>query len=182
MLIRNVLVVLSLLAVPATAMAQDEALPPAVVAVLDSQFVIANAQASQGIRTQVEAIRDVYSEEIAALEDQLRAEEQELQRQQAILAAEVFAQRRREFEERVDYVQRLVEERNRQIDRAFNTAMTVVRETVFVLIVDLAQRRGFNIILEKDDLVFAARNLDITTDVVAALDERLPNVDVPMPE
>ena len=82
----------------------------------------------------------------------------------------------------IGLAQRLVEERNRQIDRAFNTAMTVVRDTVFVLIVDLAQRRGFNIILEKDDLVFAARNLDITTDVVAALDERLPNVDVPMPE
>ncbi|MDA1132063.1 MAG: OmpH family outer membrane protein [Proteobacteria bacterium] len=182
MLFRNVLVVLSLLAVPALAQAQDGRLPAAVVAVLDSQFVIANAQASHGIRTQVEAIRDVYSAEIAALEDQLRAEEQELQRQQAILAAEVFAQRRREFEDRVDYVQRLVEERNRQIDRAFNTAMSVVRDAVFVLIVEMAEQRGFNIILEKDDLVFAARNLDITNDVVAALNERLPNVNVPTPE
>lgn len=178
---RAAVFMLAVLAVPASAHAQ-EVLPPAVIAVLDSQYVIVNAQASLGIRTQVEAIRDVYSLEIAALEDQLRAEEQELARQQAILAPDVFTQRRREFEDRVDYVQRLVEERNRQIDRAFNNAMTEVRDAVFILIVEMTEQRGFNVILEKDDLVFASRTLDITNDVVAALDERLPNVDVPMPE
>jgi len=181
MLFRVIMFVSTILAVPVAVHAQ-ELLPPAVIAVLDSEFVIVNSQASRGIRDQIEAIRDVYSQEISALEDQLRAEEQELKRQEAILAAEIFAQRRREFGDRVEYVQRLVEERNRQIDRAFSAAMNQVQDVILALIIELTEQRGFNVILEKDDLVFAARTLDITNDVVAALDERLPNVDVPMPE
>ena len=181
MLFRVIIFISTVFAVPMAVHAQ-ELIPPAVIAVLDSEFVIVNAQASKGIRDQIEAIRDIYSQEIAAHEDQLRAEEQELQRQQAILAAEVFAQRRREFGERVEYVQRLVEERNRQIDRAFSAAMNQVQDVILALIIELTEQRGFNVILEKDDLVFAARTLDITTDVVAELDARLPNVEVPMPE
>ena len=152
------------------------------IAVLDSQFVIVNGQASQGIRTQIEAIRDVYSEEIKALEDELRSDEDELKRQQAILAPDIFAERRREWEDRLAYVERLVEERNRQIDRSFNDAMNQVREAVLAVIVEMTEQRGFNIILEKGELVFAARTLDITDDIIIALDEALPNVDVPMPK
>ena len=166
-----------------SAYAQDnQQIPPAVIAVVDSQRVLINAQASQGIRTQVESIRDIYSQEIARLEDELRTSEQELQRQQAILAPEAFSQRMREFEDRVDYVQRLVEERNRQIDRAFNQAMDQVRAELFDLVVEMSEHRGFNIILERGDLLFAVPGLDITDAVIATLDERLPNVFVPMPE
>jgi Skp family chaperone for outer membrane proteins len=169
------------MAVPGLTQAQDK-LPPAVIAVLDSQFVIVNGQASQGIRTQIEAIRDVYSEEIKALEDELRSDEDELKRQQAILAPDIFAERRRDWEDRLAYVERLVEERNRQIDRSFNDAMNQVREAVLSVIVEMTEQRGFNIILEKGELVFAARTLDITDDIIIALDEALPNVDVPMPK
>ena len=168
---------------PFAALAQDgDRIPAAVIAVVDSQSVLVSAQASQSIRAQVEAIRDIYSEEIAGLEDILRASEQELQRQQPILAPEAFAERRRDFEDRVDYVQRLVEERNRQIDRAFNEAMDQVRSALFDLVVEMSEQRGFNIMLEKNDLLFAVQALEISDAVIAALDERLPNVVVPMPE
>ncbi len=160
----------------------QELIPPAVVAVLDSQYVIVNGKASQGIRTQIEAIRDIYSEEITALEDQLRSEEEELQRQRAILAPEVFTERREAWESRLDYVERLVDERNRQIDRAFNEAMNKVRDVVLEVIIEMTEQRGFNIILEKGDLVFADRALDITEDVISALDVLLPSIEVPMPE
>ena len=171
--------------VPGVVWAQDpppEGLPPATIAVLDSQAVLRTAEASQGIRTQVEAIADVYSAEITELEDRLRSAEQELRRQEAILAADVFAQRRREFEDQVDYVQRLVEQRNRQVDGAFNTAMTRVRDALLEAVIEISTQRGANLVLEKNSFLFNARVLDITEAVVALINQRLPNVDVPMPE
>jgi Skp family chaperone for outer membrane proteins len=53
---------------------------------------------------------------------------------------------------------------------------------LFDLVVEMSEQRGFNILLEKNDLLFAVQALEISDAVIAALDERLPNVVVPMPE
>ena len=177
-------VVLLFTVIPIISWAQDvppAPLPPATIAVRDTQAVLRTVEASQGSRTQVEAIAGVYSAEITELEDELRAAEQELGRQEAILAADVFAQRRREFQDRVDFVQRLVEQRNSQIDGAFNAAMTQVRDAMLSAVIDISSQRGANLVIEKTNFLFNARVLDITDAVVALINERLPNVNVPMP-
>jgi Skp family chaperone for outer membrane proteins len=165
------------------AMAQDAAvfLPPATIGVIDSQFVMNNSEAAQDIRVQIEMIRDIYAEEIGNLENGLRAQEAELGRQRAILAQDAFDERLREFEGEVDRVQRLVEGRNDQLDRAFSEAMGKVRDALLQVVIEAAGARGFNMILEQSDILWAVVGLDITDDVMARLDEILPNVEVPVP-
>ena len=167
-----------------TAVAQDAAglLPPASIAIIDSQFILNNSEAARGIRVQVELIRDLYAAEIVELEDGLRAQEAELARQRAILAQDAFDERLRIFEGEVDRVQRLVESRNDQLDRAFSEAMGQVRAALLEVLVELADLQGFNIILEQSDVLWAVLALDITDGVMARLNEILPNVEVPVPD
>ena len=164
--------------------AQDDPglLPPAIIGIIDSQFILVNSEASQGIRTQIQLIRDLYSAEITQLENELRAQEQELSRQRAILAPEAFDERLRIFENEVDRVQRLVAARNDQMDRAFNEAMGQVRDALLRVVIEAAELRGFNIILEQADILWTVRTLDITDGVMARLNEILPNVEVPIPD
>jgi Skp family chaperone for outer membrane proteins len=165
------------------AWAQDLAgpLPPATIGVIDSQFVMNNSEAAQGIRTQIEMIRDVYAEEISQLEDGLRAQEAELGRQRAILSQGAFDERLSVFEDEVDRVQRLVEGRNNQLDRAFSESMDKIRDALLRVVVEAAETRSFNMILEQSDILWAVLTLDITDDVLARLNEILPNVEVPLP-
>ena len=180
----RLILILAFAFVAGTASAQEavEPLPPATIGVIDSQYILINSDASQGIRAQIESIRDTYSAEITQLEDGLRAQEQELSRQRAVLAPEAFDERLRVFEGAVDRVQRMVEGRNDQMDRAFNEAMGQVRDALLQVIVELSQSRGFNIILEQSDILFAVVALDITDEVIARLNEILPNVEVPIPD
>ena len=165
------------------ALAQDPPGPlqAATIGIIDSQFVMNNSLAAQDIRTQVELIRDIYADEISQLEDELRAQEAELTRQRAILAQDAFDERLRVFEGEVDRVQRLVENRNDQLDRAFSEAMGKVRDALLEVVVESAGIRGFNMILEQTDMLWAVVALDITDDVLARLNEILPNVQVPVP-
>ena len=160
----------------------DGPLPPASIAIIDSQFILNNSEAARGIRVQVELIRDVYAAEIIELEDGLRAQEAELTRQRAILAQDAFDERLRIFEGEVDRVQRLVESRNDQLDRAFSEAMGQVRDALLEVVDELADLRGFNIILEQSDVLWAVVALDITDGVMARLNEVLANVEVPVPD
>lgn len=180
----RLILILTLAFAAGTASAQDEAerLPPATIGIIDTQFILINADASQGIRAQIELIRDLYSAEISQLEDELRAQEQELSRQRVILAPEAFDERLELFEGEVDRVQRLVESRNDQMDRAFNEAMGQVRDALLQVVVELSELRGFNVILEQSDILFAVVGLDITDAVIARLNEVLPDVEVPIPD
>jgi len=156
-------------------------LPPAVIAIVDVAQVRANSLAAKDIQRQMAAIQEVYSVEISKLEDQLRAREQELQRQQAILAPEALAQRRREFETAVDRAQRLVEERNRTLDRLFNEAMSKVTAAIVTTLGDLQRERGFNMVLDRNVVLVPAPGLDLTADALARVDQRLPTVAVTLP-
>jgi Skp family chaperone for outer membrane proteins len=156
-------------------------IPAAIVVVVDVAQVRANSLAAKDIQRQMAAIQEVYAAEIARLEDQLRAQEQELQRQQAILAGDAFAARRREFEAAVDRAQRLVEDRNRTLDRLFSEAMGKVTTAIVSALTEMQRERGFNVVLDRNQVLIPLAALDITAETQARVDQRLPSVAVTLP-
>lgn len=174
-----------LLGVPATAQVKeqsDDALPPAIVAVLDFQLVLRESAAAKDIRRQIEVYRKTYQDEIKKEEDKLRAEEAELKQQRAILSPEAFEQRRQQFERKVIEVQRKVQDRTRALDAAFNDAMDKLQSTLIPIVTELTRTQRFNIVVEKSQVMFAATDLDITKDVIEALDKKLQTIKVPPPK
>lgn len=161
--------------------AHAQKLPPAIVAVLDYQMVLRDAAAAANIRQQIEAYRKSYQDEIVLEEEKLRREEQELKRQRAILTPDSFEQRRTAFERKVIDVQRRVQDRTRQLDRVFDQAVNELRRALVPIVGELTAEQGFNIVVDKSQVLFASRGLDITQVVIKILNERVPHVDVPKP-
>ena len=101
-------------AVPAGA---QNKLPPTVAAVIDYQRILRDAKAARSIRDQVESRRKLYQDEIANEEQRLHEVDKELATQRSVLSAEAFAQKREAFEVEVAAVQRMAQERRRQLDQ-----------------------------------------------------------------
>lgn len=159
--------------------AMAEPLPPATAAVIDYQRVMREALAAQSIRTQVDARRLRYQQEIEADQQRLRNTDRELIRQRGILDADAYAEQRKTFDEEVAQIQRQVQERLRQLDDVSAMALAEVREAVIEIVGDLAEVRSFNLVLPSAGVLLFSPQIDITDAVLAALDERLPEVDVP---
>lgn len=157
-------------------------LPPARIAVLDYQAVLRDSLAAQHVRRQVGEYRKSYQEEMAREEEHLRVEEQELKRLAAAAPAAGFDERRRSFERRVQEAQRRTQDRARALDRLFNEAMVQVRRQLVPIVSELTKQMGFNLVVDKSQILFAARALDVSDEVAARLDERLPRIDVPRPK
>lgn len=173
------LVALALWLLSAMAPLAAQSLPPAVAAVIDYQRVMREAKAAQSIRNQVEARRALYQEEIAAEEQRLLEADRELARQRSILAPEAFAERRKAFEEDVARVQRFVQERRQQLDDVSAMALGEVREAVIQVVGELAERRGFNLVLPSAGVLLFSPQIEITDEVLDELDAGLPDVRVP---
>lgn len=162
----------------APAIAQSR-LPPTTAAVLDYQRIFKDAKAARAITDQVEARRRLYQEEIAREEQRLHEGDKELAQQRAVLAPEAYAEKRRDFESQVAEVQRMVQERRRQLDQAKAAALNEVRAAMIQVVGELAEVRGFNLVLPTSGLVLFSPQIDLTDEILKRLDAKLPNVKVP---
>jgi len=173
----------ALAAALATAAPADEAqaqkLPPTVAAVIDYQRILRDAAAARSIRDQIEVRRKAYQEEISKEEQRLHEADKEFAKQRSLLTAEAFTEKRREFEQEVAEVQRLVQERRRELDNVAAVALNQVKEALIEVVTSIADERGFNLVLPSSEVLFFARRIDLTEEVLAKLDSRLPDVRVP---
>lgn len=150
-------------------------------AVLDVQKIFRSAKAVQNIRDQITAYGTNFEKEIEKEREKLRKANQELARQRTILAPEAFAEKRREFEQRVVEVQRMVQQRQRELDKSRTVAMAKVNKSYVDIITKLATERELFMIIRKGQTAFAAPALDITVEVLALLDKKQPTVKVDKP-
>ena len=158
-----------------------EKLPKAIVAVLDFQLVMRESAAAKDISRQINSYRQRYRGEIKAQEETLRNEERKLKQQRTVLTPQSFEKKRQEFERRVIAVQRSVQDRTRQLDRALNSALNKVQKAMLPIIAKLTEKEGFNVVVDKSQVLFAKKSLDITKIVIGELNKSLPTVKVPEP-
>jgi len=171
---------IGVMAFATSALAADK-VPPATIAVLDFQNILRQAVASKKVTDQLEKQRAAFQDEIQKLENQMRAQEEELKQQRAVLAPEAFNQRVREWQERAAGVQQQVQTRKRQLDQAFNDAILRVREVLLQITQELAAEAGANLVLPKHEIVFVDVKLDLSKEALARLDKKLPSVTVKIP-
>ena len=168
-----------LLAVGPPGPARAQKLPPTVAAVIDYQQILREAKAARSIREQIEGRREAYQGEIGREEERLLEADQAFAKQRSLLTPEARAERRREFEKEVVEVQRMVQERRQKLDRASAAALNQVKQALIEIVTGIAEARGFNLVLPSSEVLFFARSIDLTQEVMSELDRRLPDVRVP---
>lgn len=151
------------------------------IAVIDVQKILIDALAVKNIRQQITKYGTSFEEEIEKDRKEIRTANQELARQRTILSPEAFAEKRRKFEQRVVEVQRLVQQRQRELDKSRNEAMMVVNKSYTEIVWKIANELNLAVILRKSQTAYAIPTLDITKEVLTRLDKKLPTVKVSNP-
>jgi outer membrane protein len=156
--------------------AHAQQLPSTVAAVIDYQRILRDAAAARSIREQIEDRRKTYQEEISKEEQRLHEADKEFAKQRSLLTPEAFAEKRRAFEEDLAEVQHLVQERRRELDRVAAIALNEVKDALIEIVTGMAEERGFNLVLPSSEVLFFARRIDLTEEVLVKLDAMLPKV------
>jgi outer membrane protein len=162
---------------PAPAPAAAPPLPAAQnisVMVVDVQALLQNSKAAKMVRSQMEAKRNEYTKQISHAEEALRAERDALQRQQASLSADALNKKAREFQQKVNDLDRDVQSKRAALEKSNNEALTKIQQTMLKIIADIARQRRANLVLQRTDLVLFDQNFDVTDQVMQKLDEEMP--------
>lgn len=185
-------VLLFLFAPPSAAQAPPpqaaRTLPAAVIAVVDFNRVVRESTAGQSILKQINDRHAGFQQEIQAITSQLEQARQELARQQSILAPEVFAQKRQEFQVRAQEYQRSVQDAQKKLDTMLRQSMRTVESTLATIVAEVATDFGANLVIDaglgRGEVLFTDGSLVITDEAKARLNKVLPDVKVvePQPE
>lgn len=154
--------------------AQEIPLPK--IGVVDVQKVLRDCKAAKNIRPEFQKMRKAFQKQVSEQEQRLRKAEQELTRQRAILAPEALNRKRRAFNEDARKAQSAVQERRRQLDQAFNNTKNEILKNLVVVARQVAEAKKLNVLLEKRSLFLSAKTLDVTKEIIAQLDKRLPKL------
>ena len=148
------------------------------IMVVDVQALLQNSKAAKMVRGQIEQKRNEYTKDISREEEALRNERDALQRQQGSMSADTLNKKGREFQQKVNDLDRDVQSKRAALEKSNNDALTKIQQSMLKIIADIAKDRRVNLVLQRTDLVLFDRSFDVTDQVMQKLDEELPVLNV----
>jgi Skp family chaperone for outer membrane proteins len=149
------------------------------VMVVDVQALLQNSKAAKMVRDQIEAKRAEYAKEISHQEETLRQERDSLQKQQATLTPEQLNSKGREFQAKVNELDRDVQSKRQALERSNANALQQIQDVMVKIITDIAKDRKANLVFQRSELVLFDQGFDVTDQVLQKLDEQMPSLTVP---
>jgi Skp family chaperone for outer membrane proteins len=148
------------------------------IMVVDVQMLLQNSKAAKMVRSQIEAKRAEYAKEISRQEDVLRQERDALQRQQASLSPAALSAKGREFQGKVNDLDRDVQSKRQALERSNSQALEKIQDVMLRIIANIAKQRKANLVFQRAELVLFDQSFDVTDEVLQQLNEQLPTLTV----
>lgn len=166
-----------LAASPSFAEEAKEAKTPKVI-VIDVQRIMADSDAAKNIRSQVEGYRKDIQADASKKETALRAEDQEIAKQQGKISQEEFTKKAKAFQEKFEGARKEVAERERNLGNAVNVASDKIEKELQKILFDLAKEKGATLVIPKQAVLVAENAMDFTDQVLEQLNKNLSKVPV----
>jgi len=163
---------------PPAAPATPGVSPALTIMVVDVQQLLQNSKAAKMVRSQIEAKRSEYAKDISHQEEGLRQERDTLQRQQATLTPEALNAKGREFQQKVNDLDRTVQSKRQALEKSNADALEKIQQSMLKIITAIAKDRKVNLVFQRAELVLFDQQFDVTDEVLQKLDEDLPTLTV----
>ncbi|SLN74771.1 OmpH family outer membrane protein [Oceanibacterium hippocampi] len=164
--------------IAATATAPAKNLPKATVAIVDTERVLRESEAGKSAREQIRAQQEVFQKEFDAQREALKTEKEQLDRQKAILAPDVWQQRVREFRTKAETLQKEAQGRTMTLNQADIQVRQKMMPVITKVVADVSHKQGANIAIDRAALMLFVEELNLTDLVIEKLNEVLPKVDI----
>ena len=148
------------------------------IAVVNIQGVMRDATAAKSVREQLEAKQKTYQSELSKREESLQKEDQELAKLRTTLSKEAFEAKVKEFREKTTSTQKEVASKKATLDNAFENSLAQIQKITTDIISEISKEKGFVVALPSSQILYADSALDISSEVLSRLNQRLPRIDV----
>lgn len=146
---------------------------PAQVLLIDQDRLFSGSVFGQAVGGVIDRVGRDLSAQNREIEDVLTQEEQRLTELRSSLSIEDFRLRAAEFDARVVEIRSEQDAKNRALGAYAEAARQRFLEIMGPILIDLVQRSGAEVLMDRRAVIFARDDIDITDEAIAAIDEAL---------
>lgn len=146
--------------------------------VVDVKRILDESKAALGAQKKIEAQRKLFQEEIALQEKRIREAEAEMQSLRGKLNAQQYEEKENQLRQSFRAVEKYVQERRQTLEKATTSSMGKVRDELLQIVSEMAKKRGSQAVLIKQQVLWSIDGADVTDEVLATLNQKLPEVPV----
>lgn len=146
------------------------------VAVVDMQQIISGSSAAKNLREAAEKKSGEYEKEAKKLEDGLSKNNQDLSKQRSVLSEDAYAEKVREFENKIVEAQRNTQMKKIKLAQGFENGLGEISKIVSEIVENIAKDKQYTLVIPSTGLLYAKDNLDITTEVLEKLNVKMPTI------
>jgi Skp family chaperone for outer membrane proteins len=166
-----------LLSAPA-AFAADAPATSQIFGVIDTGRVLQGSAAAKSVSEALEAKRKEFASQITKEQDALRTEGQKFEKSMASMDKEQAAARRKDLNEKVYNLQKMMQSREILLEKALNGSMNKLRAETTSIVGELAKERGLSAVLTQDAVMLSIPQMDITDEVIKRLDDKVKSIPI----
>ena len=162
--------------------ASSDNYPNTSIAVLDLNKVLLDAKAAKKAAEEIDIIAKGIENELIKSDENMINEQNKLIEAQSIMAPEAFELKRKEYEEKVQNYN--IERQNKliSVEKLVESSRNEILERLKPILETMSENKGITVILEKGTVLLNAEAMDITDDVIKALNKELPQIEVTLEE
>ncbi len=161
------------------ALARGTAPPTAVIGVLGVPDIMRAASAAKQVEKTITERREKLNEDAQKEQASWREMQTSLATQRAGLSADQIRAKERELQDRITNAQKALRDRNRFIQEAAQVGLAQIERMLIGVIRQVAESRGMNLVLRREQVALNINEFDITDSVVEQLNRVLPSVVLP---
>ena len=146
---------------------------PAQLLLIDQDRLFSGSVFGQAVGGVIDRVGRDLSAQNREIEDVLTQEEQRLTELRSSLSIEDFRLRAAEFDARVVEIRSEQDAKNRALGAYAEAARQRFLEIMGPILIDLVQRSGAEVLMDRRAVIFARDDIDITDEAIAAIDAAL---------
>ncbi len=149
------------------------------IAVVDLKVILQSSKAGASIKQQMNKKQDEYKKDLESQQKNLSDAKDALARDRSVLSPDAYAEKRKAFENDLGKLQTSMRGKKNSLEKAFSTAMETLQTQTLSVVSDIAKEKNHTLVLPRSSvLVMTDSNMDITQEVLSALDKKLTTIDL----
>tara|TARA_B100001027_G_scaffold35791_1_gene22128 strand:- start:4477 stop:5112 length:636 start_codon:yes stop_codon:yes gene_type:complete len=146
------------------------------IGVVDMKKILNESKAYQSLVDQFEEKRRAQRNVITKQEDQIRDEESDLVKKKNILSKEVYAEKVKELNKKVNNIKQTNMNEAKKFEELFDRSTNRIQGALVDVLSVIANDQNLNVVLSKSQVILVGKDIDLTDKAVLELNKVLPKV------
>jgi len=146
------------------------------ISIVNIQQIMKDSIAAKSAKQQLSSKQKQFQTELNKREQDLKAQNDALIKQNATLTNDEKKQKIIEFRKKAAEAQGDAQKKRVSLDKAFNQALSDIQKNVTAIIGELAKEKKLSLVIPASQTMYYDPQMDISAEVLARLNKRLPSL------